>query len=40
MPVSVGLTVFTGGALMTLAVAALVAVAVPSGLVTVTSRRR
>ena len=40
VPVSVGRTVFTGGALVTLAVAVLAAAAVPSGLVTVTSRRR
>ena len=39
-PESVGRTVFTGGALVTFAVAVLEAVAVASGLVTVTSSRR
>ena len=40
VPVIAGLTLFTGGALTTLAVAVLAAETVPSGLVTVTSRRR
>ena len=40
VPVIVGLTVLAGGALTALAVAVLVAVALPSGLVTVTSSRR
>ena len=39
-PLSVGMTVFAGGAAVTLTVAVLVAVRVPSGLVTITSRRR
>ena len=39
LPVIAGLTVFTGGALGIVTVAVLAAVAVPSGLVAVTSRR-
>ena len=40
VPMIVGRTVLTGGALRTFAVAVLVAVAIPSGLLTVTSSRR